>query len=89
MDSALSFDIIYYYLSLLTLRSSLKLLTAAHENTGERSTQYAAESSCRARYGPYTEWMASFDTGMLLKNIFQKFMLTKLKVDPPYAIIRR
>eukprot|EP00578_Thalassiosira_sp_NH16_P017673 CAMPEP_0181123018 /NCGR_PEP_ID=MMETSP1071-20121207/25641_1 /TAXON_ID=35127 /ORGANISM="Thalassiosira sp., Strain NH16" /LENGTH=880 /DNA_ID=CAMNT_0023208063 /DNA_START=224 /DNA_END=2866 /DNA_ORIENTATION=- len=34
----------------------------AHENTGERSTQYAAESSCRARYGPYTEWMASFDT---------------------------
>lgn len=35
----------------------------AHENTGERSSQYAAESSCRARYGPYTEWMASFDTG--------------------------
>lgn len=35
----------------------------AHENTGERSSQYAAENSCRARYGPYTEWMASFDTG--------------------------
>lgn len=34
----------------------------AHENTGERSSQYAAENSCRARYGPYTEWMASFDT---------------------------
>jgi len=34
----------------------------AHENTGERSSQYAAESSCRARFGPYTEWMASFDT---------------------------
>lgn len=27
---------------------------AAHENTGERSSQYAAENSCRARYGPYT-----------------------------------
>jgi len=34
----------------------------AHENTGERSSQYAAENSCRARYGPHTEWMASFDT---------------------------
>lgn len=34
----------------------------AHENTGERSSQYAAENSCRARYGPLTEWIASFDT---------------------------
>lgn len=34
----------------------------AHENTGERSSQYAAENSCRARYGPSTEWIASFDT---------------------------
>ena len=42
-----------------------RMLTAAHENTGERSSQYAAENSCRARYGPYTEWMASFDTGMI------------------------
>lgn len=33
-----------------------------HPNTGERSSQYAAENSCRVRYGPYTEWMASFDT---------------------------
>ena len=33
----------------------------AHENTGERSSQYAAEASCRERYGKYTEWMASFD----------------------------
>jgi len=28
---------------------------------GERSSQYAAETSCRLRFGPYTEWMASFD----------------------------
>jgi hypothetical protein len=34
----------------------------AHENTGERSSQYAAENSCRVRYGPTTEWIASFDT---------------------------
>jgi hypothetical protein len=34
----------------------------AHENTGERSSQYAAESSCRQRYGQFTEWIAAFDT---------------------------
>ena len=34
----------------------------AAENTGERSSQYAAEASCRSRFGPETEWMASFDT---------------------------
>ena len=34
----------------------------AHRNTGERSSQYAAEASCRLRFGPYTEWLASFDT---------------------------
>jgi hypothetical protein len=28
---------------------------------GERSSQYAAETSCRLRFGPYTDWMASFD----------------------------
>jgi len=33
----------------------------AHENTGERSSQYAAENSCRVRYGPTTEWLSSFD----------------------------
>jgi hypothetical protein len=33
----------------------------AHDNTGERSSQYAAENSCRTRYGPFTEWIASFD----------------------------
>lgn len=32
------------------------------ENTGERSSQYAAESSCRQRYGQYTEWIANIDT---------------------------
>ncbi len=32
-----------------------------HSNPGERSSQYAAESSCRARYGPDTTWMASLD----------------------------
>lgn len=34
----------------------------AHDNTGERSSQYAAENSCRTRYAPFTEWIAAFDT---------------------------
>jgi hypothetical protein len=33
-----------------------------HPNAGERSSQYAAEASCRIRYGPATEWMIAFDT---------------------------
>lgn len=28
---------------------------------GEQSSQYAAESSCRQRYGPSAEWMINFD----------------------------
>lgn len=34
----------------------------AHRNSGERSSQYAAEASCRVRFGPDTEWMSFFDT---------------------------
>ena len=33
----------------------------AHDDPGERSSQYAAEAACRARYGPSTDWMASMD----------------------------
>ena len=33
----------------------------AHENTGERSSQHAAESSCRQRYGAHSEWVAAID----------------------------
>jgi Glycosyltransferase family 92 len=34
----------------------------AHDSTGERSSQYAAENACRTRYAPFTEWIVSFDT---------------------------
>lgn len=34
---------------------------STHLNPGERSSQYAAEASCRARYGSDTTWMASLD----------------------------
>ena len=33
----------------------------AHADPGERSSQYAAEASCRSRYGPDADWMASMD----------------------------
>ena len=32
----------------------------AHDSTGERSSQYAAENSCRTRYAPYTHWIGVF-----------------------------
>lgn len=32
-----------------------------HPNAGERSSQYAAEASCRLRFGPFTEFLASLD----------------------------
>ena len=31
------------------------------ESPGERSSQYAAENSCRTRYAPYTQWISHFD----------------------------
>jgi hypothetical protein len=34
----------------------------SHKNPGERSSQYAAEASCRERYGPSANWMAFIDT---------------------------
>ena len=33
----------------------------AYFDPGERSSQYAAETSCLNRYGPHTEWLASID----------------------------
>jgi hypothetical protein len=34
----------------------------AHKNPGERSSQYAAEASCRTRYGELTDWMTFIDS---------------------------
>ena len=34
----------------------------AHKDPGERSSQYAAEASCRERYTPLAEWMTFLDT---------------------------
>ena len=43
-----------------------------HTNPGDRSSQYAAEASCRERYGPLTDWMSFIDTDEYL---------TPMKVD--------
>lgn len=34
----------------------------SHDSPGERSSQYAAENSCRTRIAPFTEWVAVLDT---------------------------
>jgi len=44
-----------------------------HSNPGERSSQYAAESSCRARYGPDTEWLISMDVDEYLIPVNKKW----------------
>jgi len=31
------------------------------DSPGERSSQYAAESSCRLRFGPYMNWLGAYD----------------------------
>eukprot|EP00980_Cylindrotheca_fusiformis_P011585 scaffold2744_cov136-Cylindrotheca_fusiformis.AAC.2 len=31
------------------------------DSPGERSSQYAAEASCRLRFGPHVDWIAQFD----------------------------
>lgn len=31
------------------------------DSVGERSSQYAAESSCRLRFGPFVDWIGQFD----------------------------
>ena len=39
----------------------LSLTTCRADSIGERSTQYAAESSCRLRFGNHAKWIGQFD----------------------------
>ncbi|KAL7576371.1 hypothetical protein ACA910_018181 [Epithemia clementina (nom. ined.)] len=43
-----------------------------HPNPGERSSQYAAEASCRERFGHKTEWMAFIDIDEYLVPMMPK-----------------
>ncbi len=55
----------------------------AHDDPGERSSQYAAEASCRARFGPRTDWMASLDPDEYLVPMgkFQSWKEILAKID--------
>ena len=38
------------------------------DSVGERSSQYAAESSCRLRFGPHTDWIIQLDIGTFINK---------------------
>lgn len=48
------------------------------DSPGERSSQYAAESSCRLRFGPYTDWIGGFDIDEYLVPMANYTSLTQL-----------
>jgi hypothetical protein len=52
-------------------------------NPGERSSQYAAENSCRVRFGNSTEWMASFDVDEFLVPMGSYTSLKQVLRDLP------
>ena len=45
---------------------------------GERSSQYAAEASCRLRFGPHVDWMAQLDIDEYLVPMGEMTSLTPL-----------
>ena len=48
----------------------------ANANPGERSSQYAAEASCRERYGPQAEWMTFLDV--------DEYLVPMMKISPNF-----
>lgn len=48
-----------------------------HQHPGDRSSQYAAEASCRERYGPLTDWMAFIDTDEYLAPMMKTARTTE------------
>ena len=48
-----------FFIQLTILPSSVCrfFLATSQDSVGERSSQYAAEASCRLRFGPHTEWL--------------------------------
>jgi hypothetical protein len=58
---------------------------------GERSSQYAAEASCRERFGPTTEWMSFFDVDeylIPLQNDTWKHILERKGTTHPVLGLR-
>ena len=52
-----------------------KICSNLDGNQGERSSQYAAESSCRLRFGVHAKWLGSFGKIKLLLYITIQFVL--------------
>jgi Glycosyltransferase family 92 len=48
------------------------------DSVGERSSQYAAESSCRLRFGPHVEWIGQFDIDEYLVPMGEYKQITEL-----------
>ena len=48
------------------------------DSPGERSSQYAAETSCRLRFGPYSDWIGGFDIDEYLVPMGNHTSLTAL-----------
>ena len=48
------------------------------DSCGERSSQYAAEASCRLRFGPYVDWIGGFDIDEYLVPMGQYNSLTPI-----------
>jgi hypothetical protein len=48
------------------------------DSVGERSSQYAAESSCRLRFGPHVDWIGQFDIDEYLVPMGKHKKITEL-----------
>jgi len=48
------------------------------DSVGERSSQYAAEASCRLRFGPHTNWIGQFDIDEYLIPMGKYYNITSL-----------
>lgn len=57
------------------------------DNVGERSSQYAAEASCRLRFGPHVNWIAQFDIDEYLVPSKSLGTLTTLRPELKHPAI--
>lgn len=51
------------------------------DSPGERSSQYAAEASCRLRFGPHADWIGQFDVDEYLVPMGKRTNVTSLLHD--------
>lgn len=63
-----------------------------HRNPGDRSSQYAAEASCRERYGPGTKWMSFIDTDEylvpMINGTWKEFLDDIVETRPEVKVLK-